>query len=811
MEDFEAAQPIDRELIGKIEPGSTIGQTITLRRVPLANIQLLLRMSQGASDFGSIVQIEILDSPEASEPLTTTTLSYGTINAQTPVTIAFPPVTLVAGAQYYLRLSAEGTPIWVYGRGVDAYTTNQAYLDDQPVSAHLAFRYEYHYGWSHFMADVSGMLAQGGSLLWGVVCLFLPGMAYLSWTRLHTRFDATIYLALATTLSLSILAIVMVWTSTLDLTWNQISVRVFGFLLVIAFVLAVIIKYSRRQKTSNIPNISQTVNAEVGFEPRRINWTLVCLGVIFIGALLVRLAMIRDLSAPPWVDAVHHGIITRMILADGQIPTSYAPYSPIETAHYHTGYHSNLAFFLWLSELDIIKGMLLHGQLLNAFSVLAAYLLTVALLHNHQHRMIAGLVAALVTGFITPMPAYYTSWSRYTQLAGILILPGAFLLVRQGLWLFLHQGKNPLMITIRDNLPLIVGASISLAGLFLVHYRVAAFLACLLLADLLANAPPRWGAPLKRYVLTAGMWYPSIALLSALLILTWIIPTFQTLLMPRLQEWSTAPAAAFSDFRWQHLSAGAGIYALYAAAAGLLLAVIRQPRLALTLTLWVAGMFLLANVGALGLPGSGFVTNVSVLIILFLPISVATGYLGAALWLAIPQRIPGRFRKVADGLAIATLIITAVLGSRMLVNILNPTTIFFHEADRNAIAWLDENLPEEAGFLINPAGWGYGLYVGSDGGYWISPLSRRVTFPPSLLYSYGEGWQTIEVNQAVEGLLQNAETPEAIWEAMGGLGLDYLYLGAHGGPLSPVNFVQSALFEIVYRQEEVWILRRVSR
>ena len=31
----------------------------------------------------------------------------------------------------------------------------------------------------------------------------------------------------------------------------------------------------------------------------------------------------------------------------------------------------------------------------------------------------------------------------------------------------------------------------------------------------------------------------------------------------------------------------------------------------------------------------------------------------------------------------------------------------------------------DATVLINPFTWGYGLYAGNDGGFWISPLAGR--------------------------------------------------------------------------------------
>ncbi len=63
--------------------------------------------------------------------------------------------------------------------------------------------------------------------------------------------------------------------------------------------------------------------------------------------------------------------------------------------------------------------MLLLGQVFNALSVLAVYLLATSLTKDR----LAGLFAALVTGFLSSMPAYYASWGRYTQLVGLLVLP----------------------------------------------------------------------------------------------------------------------------------------------------------------------------------------------------------------------------------------------------------------------------------------------------------------------------------------------------------------------------------------------------
>ena len=65
------------------------------------------------------------------------------------------------------------------------------------------------------------------------------------------------------------------------------------------------------------------------------------------------------------------------------------------------------------------QAVLLFGQMVNAATVPVAYLLAQRL----TGRAWAGVLAALVTGLVSLMPAYYVNWGRYTQLAGQLILP----------------------------------------------------------------------------------------------------------------------------------------------------------------------------------------------------------------------------------------------------------------------------------------------------------------------------------------------------------------------------------------------------
>ncbi len=214
-------------------------------------------------------------------------------------------------------------------------------------------------------------------------------------------------LALSLGLSLAIIPLLMLWTTTFGWHWSRAAVWTAAVLTVLALA-ALIWRRLRREKPGG--------DSERLPGPDRYDLALLA---IFGLALAVRLMMVRDLAAPAWVDPVHHTTIVRLIVEQGAYPPSYEPYVRALHASYHAGFHSLVATFHWLSGLEISRAMLLLGQVFNALSVLAVYLLTTSLTKDR----LAGLFAALATGFLCSMPAYYASWGRYTQLTGLLVLP----------------------------------------------------------------------------------------------------------------------------------------------------------------------------------------------------------------------------------------------------------------------------------------------------------------------------------------------------------------------------------------------------
>jgi hypothetical protein len=142
---------------------------------------------------------------------------------------------------------------------------------------------------------------------------------------------------------------------------------------------------------------------------------------------------------------------------------------------------------------------------------------------------------------------------------------------------------------------------------------------------------------------------------------------------------------------------------------------------------------------------------------------------------------------------------------------LNPITFLAREADFPAINWIDMNVPENEIILINPTGWGYGLYMGHDGGYWISPLTGHQTMPPPVLYGLGDREEIDRFNQYIEGILPIGEDPEALWELLRSENIRFVYTGGRGGIISPRALAESGLFVIRYQHDGAWVFETLDQ
>ncbi|MFZ0532627.1 MAG: hypothetical protein WAM09_05560 [Anaerolineales bacterium] len=793
LADFDASQEYASDTVGVIDAQTNLGQSFVSRRPNLNGITIWLTPASGQTSepTSANIIVKLFLAPGESKPEFSTTIIAPDSGNNIPITINIPNQKNLGGQNYFLLLTTDSGSIQINGRNEDAYPHGQAYVNENGVNADIAFRLSYNYDFLALLRDIKQFSASIWIAAPLFVVLWLPGWLLLELSGLRSHFDFGEQSAISIGFSLVSIPVVMLWTMILKIKWTRGAVFFVAGFLIAFFIVRLIYKVLVSQRNHPKPDRSQTQDQPT--LPKKIITFFIsksfALILIFLVSLAVRLIMVRDLATPAWVDSVHHALITRIILDTGSYPSTYLPYWDMPATSYHPGFHSIAATFTWLANLDLDQSLLILGQVLNAMSVFSVYLITKSLTRSAS----AGLFAGIITGFLTPMPAYYTSWGRYTELTGLLVLPVVLALIQ--LWMDGKVNKRISMI-----IPL---GAITAGGIFMIHYRVIVFLACLIFSFVIFHIVVRREgkkiepARLLLFVIT-------MTVLGIISVFPWLIQTLKTTILPIVNTVIDASVPFFQDFSWPYLTSALGKQALVLAGLGLVWAVIKQRSFPFILTAWILLLFLFANFNALKLPGANLISNSSVEIMLFLPISILGGYFIDQIlihWIGV---IPKEF--IIPSLGIIFIIFGSVtyLGAMQLVTIINPITILSRNADLPAIEWISEHIPENETIVINPFAWGYGLYAGSDGGYWISPLSGRVTLPPPVLYGLGSGADNI--NQKSQDLISLSPDPIAFSEFLHTNHLHYIYIGAKGGVISPENLVSSGLFTVHYQLDGVWIL-----
>jgi hypothetical protein len=790
--DPETSQDYIQTSVAVVNPDQTVGQTFVARRARLTAIDIWLQTDQ----HNQSLTLELFHSIGDLRPIFTA--DFVATNGKLRIDI--PPQDSPPEQSYYFRLKSTNGEVRLLGRDEDNYPWGTATRNDQPIDADIAFRTLYKYDTNSTFTDIKGLLLNIPFFILISILLFLPGWLILDFTNLNPLFDFGERIALSLGFSLAVIPLAMLWTSFFNVQWGPISVWLASGMLVgtLAYrwyrsIDKVSAKWSKEKSeasTQIAPNSNLPLEIDTAPPPSRFSLHTIILITLFTFSLFIRFAMVRDLAAPPWVDSIHHGLITRLMMESGGLPDTYLPYLPSEADYYHFGFHSVLSTFIWMTGIEIHNGMLILGQVLNALIIFAVYLLVITLTKNRA----AALTGAFMVGALTLMPAYYTSWGRYTQLTGLLILPAGF-----SIFVNLLKEGNRSTVQTRG---LWVMATITFAGLFLVHYRVAAFLGLLIFAYLVAQVPPKKWSKTMRNLIYLGFF-------SGLLLILWLPNLITNLLLPKGEAWSGG-SASLSQIPWNFLKPGLGIPVLIMAGIGLIFGFILLRRFTITILLWVGLMYLLANMRVLGIPGSGFINPVSMEITLFMPIAVAGGFsIGGTLEL-IDKILPTRFQVASRGFFLILGVVVAVLGAQRLLPILNPTTFLARKADFPAIDWIDTHISQDEIIMINPTRWGYGLYMGNDGGYWISPLTGIRTLPPPVLYGLGKKAEVDYIHQAIERVLTKGDDAMALWELMQSENIRFVFSGRRGGIISPRALTESELFLVRYQQAGTWIFEAVE-
>lgn len=633
--------------------------------------------------------------------------------------------------------------------------------------------------WRHLIVGIILFLAivairtgpTGRFFVYTPLFLFGPGYLLERWLRLPIPQPARPGIWLG--LSLSIIPLLYLWATTFGLAITPFRLFVLVLMMMVALVWAAL-----RDLGGANP---QLLLHKASLEPAL--WAMLFAVVLALTAW-TRLRHIDGLAFPPWVDSVHHALLIRVASEQGMAPISLQPYLPIDQLAYHWGYHVIAAALLQSTGLSLPVLMLWFGQVLSTLSVLAIACCALAL----WQQPLAAVVAGMIPGLISIMPAYYLSWGRYTLLMGMLILPMLLIATRELL-------RAPTWRTVAIS-------GLLLAGLNLVHF--VAFIFALIWYPIVWLS---FSTPQSR-------WKTLSPLIAAGIIAFALTAPWILLLLGRFQPGvgqsplNIQGSATYNAMPEHLLWARNNRLLLALAAAGGLLGHWRRWRAAPAIVLWSLLVLLLANPGWIGLPYLSFVTNLVVAISLFLPISLLIGCGAAALHISSVRRLSQRADLRWRALVVAVILLLAFWKAQNFQSVIRSDTILATQSDLQAIEWIASHTPPEARFVVNTEGWLYDVMRGADGGWWVLPLAGRQVSTPPVIFTYGPPTYTENVKQQTAWLREDRDrTPEELADFMWIHGYTHVYATAQGRLLNASQLAATPYFERIYGNEQVSIFK----
>jgi hypothetical protein len=695
--------------------------------------------------------------------------------------------------------------------------------------------------------------------------LFLPGYAAATLLLPAPSYRATERLLVAPALTLATLALVTLWASTLRVPLGHgAAVALLAACPALLVGLIAVTRLSRRQPGAwgLAPNWQarwweHSLRVEIPFVAAYL--------ALFALALGLRLWSTRGVLPTLGADTYHHTLIAQLVVARGGLPDSYAPYAPIQSFAYHFGFHSLVAWLHWWTGADVGALVGLAGHLVNAAVALSVAFFVLRVVGD-------GLVAALAAWLVALLcvfPAYLVNWGRYTQTAGLLLLPVAAALCIDALSPARDRGAFA-----RSTL----AAGLAASGLLLAHYRMAAMLALLLAIWLLYVTWMVWRGEVHTArkpvaavatIPAAGVWRGSprtlqhgiaraplpmpyvrrgtrgivacrtdalarwagiltalgaVTLAAGLLVLPWLVRLSGALSLGLGQQPGDYGADYFGLERLgTAIAQPTNIPFLALAALGLLNAwLLRQPPAlrkptdsftplgpvaVLALGAWALAQLALANPRwwPIPMPLAGRVDLVTTIAALCFPLAVA-----AALALAIAWRVASaRWRRRALAAAVALGVAASALGGWQLQALVTPNNALVTPADLAAAAWLRAHTPADARVAVSTVifPWAPDYVVGVDAGYWLPLLAGRATTALPMLYPGERGADSRAVAQMVAVAEALRDAPAALQTAvlLRSIGVGYVYHSGRSPVPSLTALAGNPALRLVYDQDGVRI------
>lgn len=520
--------------------------------------------------------------------------------------------------------------------------------------------------------------------------------------------------------------------------------------------------------------------------------------------LLTRFWLAHNYPYPAWTDALHHILITDLVGTTGKLPFDLQPYAPTILDQYHLGLYALTGSLQVLADIPAHQALLWMAQALNALCGLGVFIFL-----SKKVSPLAGLAGMTVAGIFSFQPALYFSWSRFTQVSSQTILLIAAFAVWEAISAWKADGK-------KNRIPALALTGISgllIAGVFLLHFRAAAFMLPLVVVICIYEFAT--AIKFKKHILRTVIGIAAIAVLSIVLILPALVPAMGFYVDQRSTPTENVDLEPSKKLTENEYFANYDIQALYEIGAkkwmigltllGILMGLFRKHRtLILITTAWILTLFGIGLLYRLNISLLAFTNMTGMMIMLYLPIGVITGILAEDLWQLFSLQ---KHAKWANGLQWAVLFL-AVIAAIYRLGEVQDFRQFMTASDEKAMDWIEKNTPKDAVFAVHTYYWLPDSPHGSDAGYFIPYYADRRTTTGTMIASLGPGYEEVLVrSEAVISLYSSSPDIDALCE----LGVDYLYDGAKnpfdGRQFNISAIQQAAGVQSIYQDSGVLIYK----
>lgn len=741
----------------------------------------------------SNVSVCLIDSTYSREIACNSMLMPGKTDIE-EINFSFPIQSDSLGRHYQISIKTDAPAgvIYFWSSSDDKYPNGDIYVNGEEMKGDLAFRGYYR---PNILTLIRFLIHSNQRLLILTefflifsICGFLI-LNLISSNHIPKSFSHLFILS--TCVGLAFPSIFLYTLITLN---YELTKRTLVFALMCLIGLLILIRIFQLQSRQR-PFSKDYLQHLVGLTKRSLSITIDKYDVVFLTLFLLaifsRVLQVDNLMVPNWTDGLAH----QRALSD----LFYNRISPTNQI-YHFGYHLTAFFAETLSGLTSPEATLIFGQWLSVAAGMSFYLLA----QKCFNSKLISLICLSFYWFLSPFPLYLISWGRYPILLGISLLPTAIIYCVE--WLSSKTFGSFLL------------SSLFSLSLSLAHYSIFVFWIVFLFSFWIFSEKHESSS--KSQNIHSKFFFPAQIGVSFLLFSLFYLPKTITAL-----KTSDACQTGFSSINLciRQLSVSSQIFGIPRADINNSLMtsnkdvlniknqvrkIISSPDINhhLYLSIQNGGKTLLLC-GILGLVylfqanrklfyGIFFWLFLTILIsliqyllfdtavpsipniIIILPI-LLTLLSGFVLQIYLNKK---SFSKHIYNIVLACVIGMVLFGAYGSIGFVNPITTLYTEEDNEAIEWIRQQTNSRDLILINSFYWG-SWCLPSDGGGWITPLTRRNTVYPISQQEYADIQSLISIK-----------------------GVNYVYLGNGYGVLQSSVF-KSNDYNLVYQKNGIQIYK----